>query len=80
MIAEDDLISQPGPASGPRRWRALRARLALVRIVWSNLLAFAGAVLAMLPLLPRRRPVGVPLAAPGASATEPAEARRAAPR
>ncbi|WP_176063875.1 hypothetical protein [Anaeromyxobacter diazotrophicus] len=49
------------PADAPPRARALqllRAMIARLRIFFTNLLALAGAVLALAPLLVRRGPVG----------------------
>jgi hypothetical protein len=47
------------PAGGPARVaRHLRAALLRVRVLLLNLVALCGAVLALAPLLLRRRPVG----------------------
>lgn len=49
--------------AGSRASLFLRAMAVFFRIAWVNLIAVAGAVSALVPLLARRRPVGVRLAA-----------------
>jgi hypothetical protein len=67
----------PRRGAGLRAHWILRTMAVFLRIAWVNLVAVAGAVSALVPLLGRRRPVGTRAATPRRAAHVIPFARRA---